>query len=168
MFQFHPIDETIGLLPGLESMQEEGGQPVRAGVVTAHHTVNAGPHMAISYLHQPEGPLGLSAEQSCRDIVETPGSREVEAVKVDQLAVSLVPHLPHCQGELGIKELGQKVPQPGSEVLVSLYHLHHQVSLLQAGGEEIKAAGLVANRTAPALMMSLLNITLVTFYLSVR
>ena len=168
MFQFPSVDETVGLLPGLESMKEEAGQPVRAGVVTAHHTVNAGPHMAVSYLHQPQGPLGLSAEQSGGDVVETPGSGEVEAVKVDQLAVSLVLHLPHCQRELGIKELGQKLPQPGSEVLVSLDDLHHQVSLLQAGGEEIKATGLVANGTAPALIMSLLNISLVTFYLSVR
>ena len=84
------VDQHDGPLPGLKGVEEEGCQPVRASIVTVHHTVQAGPHVAVSDLQQPQRCLRLSAEQPGGDVVETPGSGEVDPVQVDQLAVSLV------------------------------------------------------------------------------
>ena len=86
---------------------------------------------------------------------------------MDQLAVSFVSDLTNCQGELGLKKLGQEALEPHSEVLVTLDNLPHQVGLLQAGREKIIAAGLVAKGTVPRLNIALLNIKLSGSYLSV-
>ena len=70
-----------------------------AGVVAAHHIVHAGPHVLVPHADQPghclwgQDPAGGQLAQSGGQVIKTPGPGEVEAVKVDKLAVCPVNNL---------------------------------------------------------------------------
>ena len=98
---------------GLQGVHEEGGQPVGARVVTAHHILHAGsePGSLISQLKDilddspdvgvpgPDEPgrhlleALVHAGQPPGEVVEAPGPGEVEAVQVNQFSVSAVTNL---------------------------------------------------------------------------
>ena len=94
----HSADLCESLLPSIKRHHEEGGQPVGPGVVTPHHIVLAGPHVGVPDLDQPRRGGRVDGEQPGGDVVETPGSGEVQAVKVDQFAISSVRDLHQAVG----------------------------------------------------------------------
>ena len=72
-----------------------------------------------------------------------------------------LPYLPWLQVKLRVKKLGEKLEEPLAKLLISCDDLHHQVNLLQAGGEKVIAAGLVAERATP--VWSLLSASVLPF-----
>ena len=92
-----PSHDSYSMLSGFQSMHEECSEPVRASVVTTHNIVHAGPHMVVTHADQPgHRVLGHQAgqlAQSGGQVVQTPGTGEVEAIKMNQFAISPVNHL---------------------------------------------------------------------------
>ena len=58
-------------------------------------------------------------------------------------------YLSRLQVKLGVEKLGEKLEEPPAKFLVTGDDLHHEVCLLQAGGEEIITTGLVAEGATP-------------------
>ena len=106
----------------------------------------------------------IEADQPLGEVIQAPGPGEVEAVQVDQLPVSPVDnlvtreklrnivcltctHLSRFQLEILIEKLWQEFSDPVKELVVLIHHLDHEVHLLQARGQEVRATGLVIEWT---------------------
>ena len=94
-------------------MHQECCQPVRASVVTAHNIVKTSSHMSVPHPHQPCPSLVIQCCQSLSEVVETPGSGEVETIKMNQFTISSVNHLDIVIIEISDDSMGLPLPAPG-------------------------------------------------------